>query len=80
MTTKQILESRHETQLKWVEPWKTIGPEGNELFGHVEMRATANDCINLMRVSWADKGEAHTGRDSDLLMDFIAVNWATVVE
>jgi hypothetical protein len=80
MTTGEILETRHETQLKWVEPWKAIGPEGNELYSHVEMRATAHDCINLMRASWQEKGRNHAGRDSDLLMDFIAVHWATVAQ
>lgn len=74
-----LLQSRHEAKLAWLEPWKAVGPEGNEISAYVEMRATVHDCINLMRASWDAHGIPHLGRDEDLLLDFMTVHWAAVV-
>ena len=80
MTTKEMLERRHELKLGWIEPWPACGPEGNDLSSHVEMRATVHDCVNMNRLSYRQKGFSTTGNDEQHLLDFIAVNWATPVK
>ncbi len=75
-----LLNRRMEARLAWVEPWPAVAPQGGEIDAHVEMRATVHDCVNLQRVAWEAKGIPHQFRDKDLLLDFIAIHWASVVE
>lgn len=75
-----LLNRRMEARLAWVEPWPAVAPQGGPIDAHVEMRATVHDCVNLQRVAWEAKGIPHQCRDKDLLLDFIAIHWATVIE
>jgi hypothetical protein len=79
-TVKQLLEDRHRYWLEWSEPWPALGPQDNKIDAHITLSATVNDCVNLQRVKWHDHGSEHLGRDSDLLDEFIAINWTTVIE
>jgi len=87
LSPNELLELRHEVRLIWHEPWVACGPEGNEdVFAHVEMRATLHDCINLQRAVYKDTKEKRNwvplapgeliGKDYEFLLDFIAVHWA----
>lgn len=73
----RLLELRHEAKLSWVEPWPAKSPDGSNIDAHVEMAATVHDCINLQRVRW-DGIRDHFLKDKELLIDFMAVNWAKV--
>jgi hypothetical protein len=79
-TTEELLESRHETTIEWLEPWPACGPEGNDLDAHVIIRATVHDCINLHRRAAKEAGLPTMGDDGRHLDDFMAVHWARVVE
>lgn len=76
----RLLESRHETWLEWYEPWPALGPQDNKIDAHITLSATVHDCINLQRVKWHDHGSEHISRNKDLLAEFIAVNWAKIIE
>lgn len=77
---ERMLENRHTTYLKWMEPWQACGPEGNDLDAHVELRATVHDCINMERLTCRAAGTPTVGNDRDRLLDFIAIHWASVVK
>jgi hypothetical protein len=77
MTTEEMLEQRHTLKLLWVEPWKACGPEGNELYAHLELRATVHDCVNMSRAAAKQAGRPTMGEDERHLLDFMAVHWAT---
>lgn len=80
MSTDQLLEARHEAKLQWFEPWPACGPEGNELSAHISLQATVHDCINLARSVAKSKGLPTMCNYRELLLDFMAVHWAKVVE
>jgi hypothetical protein len=80
MTTNEMLELRHETWLQWYEPWPATGPEGNELYADIVLRATVHDCVNLSRKAAKEAGRPTQGDDANHLLDFIAVHWAKVAE
>lgn len=75
-----LLERRHEVVLQWYEPYPACGPEGNDLDAHVTLRASVHDCINMQRLVARSLGRPTMGDDENHLLDFIAVNWAHVVE
>jgi len=78
--TDEMLEQRMTLKLVWAQPFTACGPEGNELTAHIELRATVHDCINMSRAAAKQKGRPTMGDDARHLEDFMAVNWATVVE
>lgn len=78
METSEMLERRHELKLVWAEPWPACGPEGNKLTAHIEMRATVHDCINISRAIAKHHGRPTMGNDEQHLLDFMAINWATI--
>ena len=75
----RLLEARHEARLEWHEPWPALGPQDNKIDAHITLSATVHDCVNLQRVKWHDHGTEHMLRDKDLLAEFIAINWATII-
>lgn len=80
MTTAELLQNR-DTRLVWVEPWTGIGPTGNKWTIAVECSVAVKDAIDLMRHDYC-KGDStvlrrFTPSDEDLLLDFMAVHWAT---
>ena len=79
MEINEILETRHETYLSWEDPHPACGPEGNELYAHVEHRATVHDCINMARAVAKANGHPTMGNDDRFLEDFMAVHWAKVI-
>jgi len=80
VTTAELLQNR-DTRLVWVEPWTGIGPAGNKWTIAVENSVAVKDAIDLMRYDYC-KGDSAVLRrfppsDEDLLLDFMAVYWAT---
>ena len=75
-----MLEARHRMKLGWVEPWPACGPEGNDIYAHLEVRATVHDCVSLQRAAVRQRGGDTMGNDARHLLDFMAVHWATLVE
>ena len=78
-SVEALLEARHETYLEWGEPHPACGPEGNKLDAHVTLRATVHDCINMARRMAKAHNKPTMGNDYEFLLDFIAVNWATII-
>jgi hypothetical protein len=74
----ELLESRHDTYLEWVEPWPASGPDGKDVEANITIRASVNDCINLRRWHFKLPGQP-TLDERELLADFISVYWARVV-
>lgn len=80
MRTEQLLENRHTVKLAWVEPHPARREDGQAVDAAVELRATVNDCINMRRLVHLSSKHAHLPiTDRDLLLDFMAVHWATPV-
>ena len=80
MTTDQLLQHRHEIFLEWNEPWPATGADLKQTDAHVVLRATVQDCINLERRSWAARSEKRfCGTEGNLLEEFMAIHWATVL-
>ncbi len=75
MKLDTLLDSK-ETMLYWREPWEVINSGGYNVLAHITMSATVDDCINIARVT-AVKNGFKTESDKDLLLDFIAVHWAS---
>lgn len=80
LKVEEILERRHELLVGFVEPWPALGPEGNELLSHVEVRMSVNDAVNHTRKIWADQGIEHRGKDRELIQDFLSIHWAVVID
>jgi len=76
MTLEEMLKNRHTTRLSWAEPWQGVDSKGNPTDVHVELRASVHNCINFQRAKYDDK----TLPDDEILLSFIAINWAEVVE
>jgi stalled ribosome rescue protein Dom34 len=79
-TPETILRNRHNWRFRYFEPWPAIDEQGNELNAHVTIELSIHDAINMERVAWAAKGLDHVGRDEDLMLDFMAVHCAVVVD
>ena len=63
--------------LEWVEPTKGVDSEGNRVDVTLTIRVTEAAAIKIQRA----KMKKHQSIvDEDLLLDFIAVNWAKVTE
>lgn len=83
MTEEQfnlLLEDRYRQHLSWVEPWCGTASDGDSVDVCVGMRATAAGCINLQRRAVQSTGFKDAISDDQLLSDFIAVHWASLVE
>lgn len=80
MNIENLLENKHTAFLEWCEPWPATGTEGYEIIADVHIKATVYDCINLARSVAKALGRPWTENDAELLKDFVAVNWAYVVE
>ena len=78
MTIEQILKSKAIRYLSWVEPWPAIDSNNDTIYGHVTLRATVQDCINMQRA--ANNKNCITAKYTDLqlLNDFIIINWAKI--
>lgn len=72
-TIDQLLETRHESKLEWVEPWAGMDKDGCVKQTTVILNSTVNNCISIQRNS-SPKAD-----DRRLLEDFIAVHWAREV-
>ena len=77
LSTEEMLEKRNEIILEWNEPWPATDKNGNETFADVKIRATVDACINIERFKCETKGYKIES-ESELLENFIAVNWAYV--
>lgn len=66
-----------QTLLECAEPWPGNEADGKDCLVNVSRLLTVDAAVKIQRAINFDKGK-RTGTDSDLLMDFIAVNWATV--
>lgn len=65
--------------LEYAEPVQAINKDGAECDANRVVKHTVTDCINITRAAISDKAVLETVSDRDLLLDFIAVNWATRV-
>ena len=45
---EHLLESRHDTTLRWFEPWEAKGPEGNTLYADITLEATVHDSTEFL--------------------------------
>lgn len=79
MNIEDLLEHRHTYELEWHETWPATGPEGNDVYAAITLRATVHDCINLERSVAKAQGRPTMGNDSEFLQDFALVHWASVV-
>lgn len=68
-----MIDNRHKSKLLWAQPFEAIDVDGKKIDACVELRATIQDCINIMRAAHASKGLS----DEELLQEFMSVNWAT---
>lgn len=81
VSIEQALENRHEWTMRWIEPWPVFGPRGNELPAHITLSCSVHDAINMQRKEWADSGHGYgLGQDTELLLDFIEVHVAEIVQ
>ena len=74
----ELLKSRHDTYLEWVEPWPASGPDGKDVSADITIKASVHDCINLRRWHYKLPG-GPTLDEHELLADFMSVYWAQVV-
>jgi hypothetical protein len=79
-TPENILQNRHLWRFRYFEPWPAIDEQGNELDAWATIELSIHHAINMERVAWAEKGHDHVGRDEDLMLDFMAVHCAVVVD
>lgn len=80
MTTAEMLEKN--ATLAWHEPWPGMNKDLSQTDAHVELRASARECVLMARLVVARKSidTAMSATDEQLLLDWIAVHWAKVVE
>ncbi len=64
--------------LEWSTPWKGLSATGRDESAHVVERATVNDCVKIQRAAMHNTRLALNMSERALLLDFIAVYWATV--
>jgi hypothetical protein len=67
-----------DTYLEWVEPWPSLDKNGSGIDAHVILKATVKDCIAIQRNKVPCTSKM-TESDADLLLDFIAIHWAKVL-
>ena len=75
MNVKELLNKRNN-YLEWVVPWQGMDIMGIDTNVPVIMRATVEDCINYQRKRIKNHS---SNNEEELLLDFIAINWATIV-
>ena len=76
MTIEELMKESH-TLLEWVEPERGCDPGGEITNVTIYHRASVADCIGLQRI----RSMGHNYpllSEKDLLLDFIAINWAYV--
>lgn len=75
-----LLEHRYTKFLQWVEPRPSRRLDGVEFNQSVQVlvSATVHDCISMARYVCKDVPEIPD--DKKLLLDFMAIHWAQVVD
>lgn len=76
MTIEELMAEPH-ILLEWVEPWPGRDPEGGTVDTTAYSRASVADCISLQRARSVGHNYPLLS-ERDLLLDFIAINWAYV--
>lgn len=79
MQIKNLLNNR-STKLMWSEPYPGIDSDGKERTCNCDLTMSVQDAIDYTRYVYSKLGlgeELKPSSDEDLLLDFIAVNWAT---
>ena len=62
---------------QWFEPWEALDSEGNPIDACVTLRASEQD--RIATYGYRLPVDRPSISDKDLLLDFIAVHWATEV-
>jgi len=76
MTIEELMVNT-DTCLEWHEPRPGMDVDGKSAETSVTLRATVKDCINYQR----ERSKSHNYpllSEKDLLLDFIAINWAYI--
>lgn len=79
-TPETILKNRHLWRLKYFDLWAAIDEDGKEVSVYATVLLSIHDAINLERLRWVSKGVAHKGMDRELMLDFVAVHGAVVID
>ena len=79
ITAEEMLQQQETLRLCWVDPWPGMTADGRPLDIAVKHSATVRECIQMQRAARAKQtGTLEGVLDLDLLLDFMAVNWASV--
>jgi hypothetical protein len=71
------LLANQQTLLECVEPWPGLDAAGRECTVNCSRLMTVEDAIKFERAIYCKAGHKDA-KDRELLVDFLAVNWATV--
>jgi len=77
---EQILQNRHIWKLRSFEPWPAFDGNNERVDAHIRLEISVEDAINRERVRWFNQGKDHRGMDRELLLDYIALNAAVVID
>lgn len=75
----ELLTQRYAHRLSWCEPYPGRAADYNPVTANVTLSATVQDCIAIQRQANSNGVLKLSLSDRDLLLDFMAINWATVV-
>jgi len=75
-----MLQQRSTTKLRWTEAWIGFSETGERFSPVVTITATVEDCIRMARVRMHTAMKYTVKDEEDLLLDYISINNAEVVQ
>jgi len=80
ITPDNLYKFKHNTFLRWEEPWPAYDSNGKKTTAHVIYQATINDCINFQRALDEEQNDSKTKiNDFQRLQEFIIMFIPSIV-